>query len=50
MNKLQLHSAVNGYICYNDTVTIDACGMHEIGIFTEALKLQLGWNGCNGNW
>ena len=22
--------------------------MHEIGVFDEALKLQLGWNGCSG--
>ena len=49
MDKLQLHLAVSGYICYNDIVTIDACGMHEIGIFAEALKLQLGCNGCSGN-
>ena len=48
-DKLQLHLAVSSQICYHDTVTIDACGMHEIGIFAEALKLQLGWNGCGGN-
>ena len=48
-DKLQLHLAVSGYICCNDTVTIDACGMHEICVFAEALKLQLGWNGCSGN-
>ena len=30
-------------------VTIDTCGMHEIRIFDEALKLQLGWNRCDGN-
>ena len=49
MDKLQLHLAVNGWICYHNTVTIDAYGMHEIGIFDEALKFQLGWNGCGGN-
>ena len=41
---------MNGQICYHDMVTIDACGMHEIGVMAEALKLHLGWNGCGGNW
>ena len=49
MDKLQLHSVVSSEICYDNMVTIDACGMHEIGIFVEALKLQLGCNRCSGN-
>ena len=29
-------------------VSIDACGKHEIQVFDEALKLQLGWNDVVG--
>ena len=36
-------------ILYCNMVTIDVSDMHEIGIFDEALKLELGRNRCGGN-